>query len=225
MPRHRFAKPAGEGGARHRIKIADSLQSDPPQPLSGSRVEAQRFDRQRGEAGARVPRRQDHDALTRLRKAGQCPGSAERVGNGDTGGDALAIESGHQIGGEGGLPTPEMSRAGDLDPHPVRAIGRGPRAVAAAPFGQPAQRRHIFGGLGCGGGETGQKRERIGQRHSRGKAGGGSCRVDRGEQSPAGGLDHRGEWSILSRRGGIFPRDNILADRRIRSIGQRGNQR
>ena len=83
-PRHRFAKPAGEGGARHRIKIADPLQSDPPQPLSGSRVEAQRFDRQWGEAGARVSGRQDHDALTHLRKAGQCPGRAKRVGNGDT---------------------------------------------------------------------------------------------------------------------------------------------
>ncbi len=143
--------------------------------------------------------------LAHLRKAGQCPGGAERVGDGDRRGDALALEAGRQIGGEGALAAPQMGRAGDLDPHPVRAVGRGPRAVAAAPFGQPAQRRHIFGRLGRGGGEAGQKGERVGQRHSRGEAGGGGCRVDRGEQPPPGGLDHRGERRLLSRRGGIFP--------------------
>ena len=93
------------------------------------------------------------------RKAGQCPGGADRVGDGDPAGDALPAEPGHKIGGELGLAAPQMRRAGDLDLYPVGAVGGGPWAVAAAPFGQPPQRRRILGGLGRGGGEAGQQRK------------------------------------------------------------------
>jgi hypothetical protein len=46
QPRHRLAEPAGQRITRHRIEIADPLQSDPPQPLGGDRVEAKGLHRQ-----------------------------------------------------------------------------------------------------------------------------------------------------------------------------------
>ena len=45
--RYRFPETVRQRIARHRIKIADPLQTDPPQPLGDRRVKAQGFDRQR----------------------------------------------------------------------------------------------------------------------------------------------------------------------------------
>ena len=71
-----------------------------------------------------------------------------------------------------------------------------------------------------GGGETGQKGERIRQRHAGGQAGSCRGRVYRGEKPSAGSIDNCSKWDIISWRGGIF-----RCDRRSRSIGQRGSQR
>ena len=153
--RHHLAETASKRIARHRIEIADPLQTDPPQPLGRSRVEAETLHRQRGEGSAKISLRQNDGVPARFAKAGHRPGGAERVGNGDMAGDALAIEPGSEIGGERHFPAPEMGRAGDLDPHPVRSVGSGPRTVAAAPFCQPPECRCILCGLRRDGGEAG----------------------------------------------------------------------
>ncbi len=203
--RHSLAETASERIARHRTEVADPLQADPPQPLGSRRVEAQRFDRQRGEGVAQFSWWQDDGTAVHLGKAGRCPGGAERVGNGDAAGNMSAIEPGHKIDGERSFPAPEMGGAGDLDPHSVYSVGRGPRTVAAAPFGQPPQRGGILGRLRRDGDEAREKGERVRQRHPRRKTSRSRSRVDRSEQPPSGGIDHRGERDLVSRRAGIFP--------------------
>ena len=71
------------------------------------------------------------------------------------------IEPGYEIGGECSFSAPEMGGAGDLDAHPVHPVGSGPRAVATAPFRQPAECRGVLRGLRRGGGEAGEKGERV----------------------------------------------------------------
>ena len=71
---------------------------------------------------------------------------------------ASTDEPGRQIGSERPFPAPEMGRAGDLDPHPVRLVGSGPRAVAAAPLSQTLERGGILGGFRQGGRKARYKR-------------------------------------------------------------------
>ncbi len=204
-PRRRFTKAARHRVARHRIKIADPLQPDPPQPLRRRRVETQCLNRQRGETGAGFSRPYNDRALAGLRKASECPGGAECVGDGNATGDALAVEPGDQISRQGILPAPKMGAAGNLDFYPVDPVGGCPRTIAIAPFRQPQQGRGVLCRLGRDGRETGQKGQRIGQRHSRGETGGRRCRVDRIKQAPPGAVDDRSKGQLLSRRGGLLP--------------------
>jgi len=86
--------------------------------------------------------------------------------------DCLTRQAPGKIGGKGFFAVPEMGGAGGFDLDAVGAIRRGPRAIAAAPFGEPGQRRSIGGGVGRGGGEPGQEGQRIGQWHARSEPGG-----------------------------------------------------
>ena len=138
-PLRRTGGPAPRAASHKDRRSASSPTRRNPWAVAGSRRSASTGNRARparvspaGRMTARSPSR---------RKAGQCPGGADRVGDGDPAGDAPTAEPGHEIGGERGLAAPQMGRAGDLDLDPVGAVGGGPRAVAAAPFGQPPQRR------------------------------------------------------------------------------------
>ena len=146
----------------------------------------------------RVARRDDpRRALARC-KTRHCPGGAERVGDREPMDDALAYESLRQIGGQRRLAAPQMGRAGHLDLDAVTLIRRGPRAIAAAPFGETAQRRGILGEFGRAGREPRQERQRIGERHARCEPFGRGRRVHRREKSSSACREHRGERRFIS---------------------------
>ena len=148
--RHRFAETAGERVARHRGRArrpASSPTRRRPCAVAGSSRSASTGN---GASAARPsPGRQDAGLWPASRKAGQCPGGARacrrsRCGRRCAGGRAGAARS----AASAASPPHRWAAAGDLDLDAVRPVGRGPRAVAAAPFGQPGQRSGILRGLG-----------------------------------------------------------------------------
>ena len=205
--RHALAEPARQRIARHRIEIADPLQADPPQPLGGGRVEAQGLHRQRGESGAKLSRRQDAGPCRSLRAKRAMAQAAPSVSAiGDASCDALALEPGREIGGERPFPAPEMGRAGDLDPDPVRrrrerstgCSGRTIRPAGAVRRRPPRARPAAVARPGRK--ESASASGIPGARPAAVAAG-----LTAARRPPSGSVDDRGKRRLFSRRAGISP--------------------
>ena len=80
-----------------------------------------------------------------------------------------------------------MGAASDVDEDAVAAVGRGPRAPAAAPFGEAAQRAGIARRIGVEDGKAGAIGLRVGERQAGRDAARGSRRVDGDDEPPVAG--------------------------------------
>src|SRR5206468_5796710 len=133
------AEAAGQQGARDAGEVADLLEAEPaqggdyvlrePQRLHRQLRDARRLGSGRGDAVLAVPRQ-------RMRRP-------RRVGDGGLRGYAVLGQPRFELSQQIGLATPEMGAAGDVEPEPVGAVGRGEGSHAVAPACEALERSAV----------------------------------------------------------------------------------
>ena len=200
---------ARERGARQRIEIADPAQAEPVELGHRRAVEPQCRDRERCEAPCA-----DHRAAKSPATGTATNRAAAQAAPGVSASPACTSNPKRpmrrEILQQRVLAAGEMRAAGDVEPDalaarrivcPVtvysldRTVDRGPGRIAAAPVGQPRQRRRIARRIGRSHDELRQQRARIGNRHAGQDAGGTGIRI--------GHRDERAAASVLAVTSGV----------------------
>ena len=93
-----------------------------------------------------------------------------------------------QVGHQRPLAAEEMGAARDIEPEPIGAVDGDQGRIAAAPIGEPRERRRIAGAVGREDGEIGPERPGIGQRQAGQDALGRRGAIGRHDEEPAAEL-------------------------------------